>query len=104
MNPKKVRREDVINLTDLPNIGKAMETDLKLIGITRPDQLLGRSPYKMYQELCDRTGVAHDPCVIDVFLSITSFIAGGDPKPWWDFTEQRKCALQGNKFKLNAHI
>ena len=90
MNPKKVIRSKVKALTDLPNIGKAMEKDLLAIGIRDPMQLIGKSPYQMYEALCKKTGSKHDPCVIDVFLSITHFMAGDAPKPWWEYTQERK--------------
>lgn len=97
MNPKKVKREHVTTLTDLPNIGEAMERDLLLLGIKTPAQLLGRSAYEMYAELCRKTGVRQDPCVIDVFLSITHFMAGDEPKSWWEYTEERKRYLETTK-------
>jgi hypothetical protein len=90
MNPNKVIREKVKVLTDLPNIGKAMERDLLAIGINLPSQLVGKSAYDMYKELCDKKGVKQDPCVLDVFLSITHFMNGDAPKPWWKYTEERK--------------
>jgi len=90
MNPAKVRREAVRTLTDLPNIGPACAADLRLLGIDAPQDLLGRNAWDMYAELCLLTGQQHDPCVIDVFLSITDFMAGGEPKPWWHYTAQRK--------------
>ncbi|MFB2668098.1 helix-hairpin-helix domain-containing protein [Shewanella xiamenensis] len=93
MNPAKVVRAKVKQLTDLPNIGKASATDLRLLGIETPVQLLGRNPYEMYQTLCDKTGQIHDPCMLDVFISITRFMAGDDPQPWWFYTEERKQAL-----------
>jgi hypothetical protein len=90
MNPAKVRREQVRQLQDLPNIGPAMAADLTLIGIEAPEQLIGRDAFELYRALCDKTGVRHDPCVIDVFLSIVDFMAGGEPQPWWAFTAERK--------------
>ena len=51
---------------------------------------IGKDPYKLYNELCRLTGKKHDPCVIDVFLSVVDFMEGGDAKPWWEFTEERK--------------
>jgi hypothetical protein len=90
MNPNKVIRDKVKVLTDLPNIGKAMERDLLSIGINQPSQLLGKSAYDMYKELCIKTGTKHDPCVLDVFLSIVHFMEGDPPKPWWKYTEERK--------------
>ena len=90
MNPDKVVRNKVKVITDLPNIAKEMEKYLLIIGIDNPSQLIGKSPYKMYEELCKKTGNKHDPCVIDVFLSITHFMNGDTPKPWWEYTKERK--------------
>lgn len=93
MNPTKVVRENTHRLTDLPNIGKAGAADLKLLGIHYPRDLLGQNPLDMYNRLCELTGSDHDPCVIDVFISITRFIDGEKPKPWWDYTAERKRML-----------
>jgi len=93
MNPSKVDRSRTKKLTDLPNIGKAVAADLKVLGINEPCDLVGRDPYEMYKNLCDITGHRHDPCVLDVFISITRFINGEDPRPWWAFTSERKNAL-----------
>ena len=93
MNPSKVVREKVRKLTDLPNIGKASAEDLELLGIVKPDELLGQNPYEMYEKLCTITGCRHDPCVIDVFISITRFVNGDDAKPWWAYTVERKIVL-----------
>jgi hypothetical protein len=63
---------------------------LQLLGIFAPHQLIGRCPFEMYERLCLLTAARHDPCVIDVFISVTRFIAGEAPKPWWAFTAERK--------------
>jgi hypothetical protein len=97
MNPQKVQREKVSELEDLPNIGKEMATDLRCIGIRTPEQLCGQDPFKMYETLCERTGVRQDPCVIDVFISIVHFMDGGEALPWWSFTAQRKRKLNTSK-------
>lgn len=96
MKLQEIVRSKVKTLTDLPNIGQEMEKDLKLIGIHDPSQIKGKSPYQMYKELCQKTGKKHDPCVIDVFLSITRFMEGEDPLPWWKYTKERKEYLQKN--------
>jgi Pathogenicity locus len=93
MHPSKVRREQVRRLTDLPNVGPATEGDLKTLGIESPEGLIGRDAYEMHAALEKATGIRHDPCMIDVFLSITRFMEGHDPKPWWDFTAERKRKL-----------
>jgi len=90
MSPSKVERSRVRLLTDLPNIGKAMADDLRLLGIHEPQQLVGMSPYKMFEQLCKKTASRHDPCVLDVFISVTRFMDGDAPRPWWAYTEERK--------------
>jgi hypothetical protein len=90
MNPEKVSRNRVRELTDLPNIGKTMARDLRLIGISRPEQLVGRTALELYHDLCRITDAVQDPCVLDVFMSVISFMSGGEPRTWWSFTEERK--------------
>jgi hypothetical protein len=87
---KTPNRQTVSELTDLPNIGKAIASDLHSIGIHHPQDLIGKDAYKLHDELCRVTGTKHDPCVIDVFLAVIDFMEGGDPVPWWKFTAMRK--------------
>lgn len=90
MHPNKVKRENIRKFTDLPNIGPAAAKDFERLGFTEPKQLVGADPMELYQSLCVATGARQDPCVLDVFISVTDFLAGGEPKPWWHFTDQRK--------------
>ena len=96
MSPAKVERRarsDIQQLTDLPNIGSAGAEDLRLLGISEPSQLINRDPFEMHRQLCEITGVRHDPCVIDVFISITRFMNGEAPREWWAYTDERKQSL-----------
>ncbi len=93
---KNPDRETVSRLVDLPNIGKAMEKDLNLLGIDCPSKLIGKEPFELYEELCLRTGKNHDPCIIDIFMSVIHFMEGGDPLPWWSFTDERKKHIARN--------
>lgn len=90
MNPSKVVREKVTYLTDLPNVGPAIAEDLRRIGIDSPEVLRGKDPWELYVELCAKSGVRHDPCLLDVFIAITEFMNGGKPKVWWAYTAERK--------------
>lgn len=90
MHPSKVSRERLAQLIDLPNVGTAIAGDLQLIGIERPEQLKGRDPVQLYKQLCQVTGQRHDPCVLDTFMSVTSFMNGEPPRAWWEFTSERK--------------
>jgi len=89
-------RINVNNLQDIPNVGKATENNLNILGINKPDQLIGRDPYKMYNELCYATNQKYDLCLIDVFISAVNFMEGGPPKKWWEFTEERKIKMGTN--------
>lgn len=97
MNPRKVDRSRLHQLTDLPNVGPAMADDLQRLGITRPTDLSGCDPYVLYERLCALDGKRHDPCVIDVFMAATRFVAGEPAQAWWRFTEERKQTLAARK-------
>jgi len=93
MHPDKVDRNRLERLEDLPNIGPACARDLRLLGIQSPADLIGQDPFEMLARLCHLTGTQHDPCLLDVFMSVVSFMAGGPALPWWKFTAERKRIL-----------
>jgi hypothetical protein len=90
MHPDKVQRGKIESLTDLPNVGPATAADLHLLGIVEAEQLAGRDAYALYRQLCDITQMRHDPCVLDVFLSLIDFANGAPARAWWYYTAQRK--------------
>jgi hypothetical protein len=90
---KPACRDEITELQQVPNIGPAIAERLRLVGIASPHDLLGKDPYAMYDELCRTTGIRHDPCVIDVFVSAVQFMAGAPARPWWKYTSERKRQL-----------
>jgi len=90
MNPARVRRDRLRRLTDLPNVGPATAGDFERLGFGSPQELAGADPWELYENLCRATGVRQDPCVLDVFLSVTRFLAGEAPRPWWEYTDERR--------------
>jgi Pathogenicity locus len=90
MSPNKVNREKLSKLTDLPNVGKACVEDFHVLGIYVPEDLIGKCPFELHALLCKKTGVRHDPCVIDVFMSVTRFLGGEPALSWWHYTAERK--------------
>ncbi|MFQ5354682.1 MAG: helix-hairpin-helix domain-containing protein [Thermodesulfobacteriota bacterium] len=90
---KNPDRDKVSRLVELPNIGSKLARTLELIGIDHPKKLIGKDPYELYVRLCAKTGERHDPCVLDVFISVVRFMEGGDALPWWSFTGERKSRL-----------
>jgi hypothetical protein len=86
-------REDIARLEDIPNVGPVVAADLRQLGITTPNELSGRDPYALYDELCRLTGQRHDPCLLDTFIAAVRYMAGEPKKPWWKYTAERKREL-----------
>lgn len=98
MNPTKVRRDHLQQLTDLPNIGPSLADTLRIIDVNQATDLVGQDPYEMYDRLEAVTGERHDPCVLDTFISVVRFMAGEEPQPWWAYTAERKRVLASADF------
>src|SRR5205823_712288 len=81
---KNVRQ--IARLEDIPNVGPAVAGDLRQLEITSPDDLPGRDPYAMYDDLCRITGQRHDLCLLDTFIAVVRYMEGGPKTPWWKFT------------------
>jgi hypothetical protein len=94
---KKLGRDEARKLEDLPNIGKAIAADLRLLGIVEPRQLVGKNPVQMYERLCKLTKAHHDPCVLDTFMSAVRFMEGAPALPWWAYTAERKSLMNAKK-------
>jgi len=85
-----MKRINIKQLRDIPNIGVATENTLHTLGINEPSELVGKDPYRLYNELCRITKKQQDPCVLDVLISAVRYMEGGPAKKWWEFTEERK--------------
>jgi len=85
-----------MQLTDLPNIGKAIAADLMAIGLQTPADLKGRNPLAVFDDLKPTMGHRHDPCVYYTLLSVKHFQETGESLPWWRFTAQGKADLSMN--------
>jgi hypothetical protein len=93
MHPAKVNRRQLRTFSDLPNVGKAFAKDLQLLGFREPAELARQDPLVLFDRLCALTGQRQDPCVLDTLMSITRFMDGEAPRPWWDYTMERKRLL-----------
>ncbi len=91
--PKAKNASSVVAFTDMPNIGKAMAGDFALMGIAAPQDLAGRDPYVLFEQLCKLTKSRQDPCVLDTFIAAVRFMEGSPPLPWWHYTPERKAEL-----------
>jgi hypothetical protein len=95
----EVNQSELTELEQVPNIGPAVAADLRQLGILRPDDLRGRDPYAMFEELCKLTKQRHDPCLLDTFIAAVRFMGGETAKPWWAYTAERKREMAA---RLNA--
>ena len=75
-------------------MGPATVSDLKLLGITRVEQLVGQDAPKLYDRLCRLSGKRCDPCMMDVLSAAIS--QAQDPnlpkekRKWWYWSRIRK--------------
>lgn len=96
------------DLAQLSGIGRAMLGDFKVLGIGSVAQLAECDPDQLYQELCARTGVKHDICVLDVLRCAVA--QARDPRlpaeqrDWWWWSRQRKAAAASTLRTLDPRV
>lgn len=98
-NSRSPTPRDLARLEDIPNVGPSIAADLRMLGIKSPDDLLGRDPYQMYDDICRITKVRQDPCLLDVFIAAVRYMSGDPKKPWWHYTAERKRELAARTAK-----
>jgi hypothetical protein len=81
------------DLLAMANVGPAVAGYLARLGITERAQLVDRDPFELYDTLCVRDGRRYDPCLLDTFMSVVDQAGGGSPRPWWEYTAERKRVL-----------
>lgn len=83
-----------LNLKNLRHVGPATLGDFRVLGISSIEALAERDAQELYEELCLRTGVRHDPCAEDVFAC--AIAQARDPDlpseqcQWWYWSGIRK--------------
>jgi hypothetical protein len=77
-------------LTAIPNVGPAVACKFLALDIHGLDDLRGRDPEDLFERLCARDGRRQDPCLLDTFTAAVAYADGGPPRPWWEFSRERK--------------
>ena len=81
-------------LTELGSVGPATVGDLKILGITSVEELIGRNPHELYQRLCSLTNTHHDICMLDIFCCAIAQAENPDlpdeQKRWFYWSKLRK--------------
>lgn len=83
-----------LELQKIPNVGPAVADDLLRLGIHTVEELAQQDPDDLYARLCALEGRRLDPCVRDVFASVTEYAKGEPARPWWEFSRQRNGELR----------
>ena len=76
----------------IPGIGPSTAEDLNDLGIRSVDDLRGKDPQRMYDELNVLRGVHNDRCVLYVFRCAVYFAETDNPDPellkWWNWKDR----------------
>lgn len=81
------------SLQTIPNVGPRIAADLVQLNIHSIDELAAADPQELYERLSAENG-RQDPCVADVFCAAVDFARGGPPRPWWEYSRERKAAAE----------
>jgi len=75
------------DLRQIPGVGPSIAGDLWDIGIRSVDDLRGKNPYTLYQQLNSRTGRTNDICLLYTFRCAVYFASETRPQRqklnWW---------------------
>jgi hypothetical protein len=89
-----MKKKETRTLGDLYSVGPATVRDLKALGITAVEQLVGQDARKLYDRLCRLSGKRCDPCMMDVLSAAIAQAQDPDlPKEkrrWWYWSKIRK--------------
>jgi len=93
------RRTPPDDLRRVPGVGPSIAADLRRLGIERLDDLRGRDPQRLYDELERLAGGRVDRCVLYVFREAVYYAEAADPEPeltkWWNWKDGGTAARRG---------
>mgnify|MGYP000916819974 CR=1 FL=1 len=78
-------------LTTIPGVGKSIAADLEGIGVYQVNDLIGKDPEQLYQQICNKQGVVVDRCLLYVMRCAVYFASHKihDPEllKWWKWKD-----------------
>lgn len=81
------------SLRSIPGVGPRIAEAMMSIGIRTVEDLKGKDPEELYQQLCHRIGKHVDRCVLYVFRCAVYFADEKRPKPellkWWNCKDRK---------------
>lgn len=80
-------------LTVIPGVGKSIAADLNALHIYRVEDLIGKDPEKLYEELNKNQGIILDRCMLYVMRCAVYFVShkAHDPEllKWWKWKDRQ---------------
>jgi len=83
------------DLRSIPNVGPAIARKLQRLDIATADDLRGQNGEELFERRCTLDGHRHDPCLLDTFVAAVDYAEGGPPRPWWEYSRERKARAHG---------
>jgi len=85
------RPADTSGLESIPGVGPSIARDLQQLGVRRVEDLRGRDPAQLYDELESISGAHVDRCVLYVFRCAVHYAGTADPDgelaKWWSWKD-----------------
>jgi hypothetical protein len=79
-------------LTGIPYVGPAIAAYLSNIGINRVEDLKGKNPQELYEQICAYEGMQMDRCLLYVCRSAVYYAETPSPEPekvkWWNWKDK----------------
>ncbi len=87
-------QNDDRKLRSLAGVGRAIEADFQMLGISSVGALASANADSLYEKLCKKTKTRQDPCVLDTFRCAVAQARNPqlplEQRNWWWWSRQRK--------------
>ena len=91
-----MRKKDSRLLKDLESVGKETLKDFQRLEISSVEQLSKQDPRRLYDQLGELSGAAHDICVLDVMVCAVAQAKNPNlpeaQRKWWYWSRKRKAS------------
>ena len=87
-----MKQSELVDLEQIPGVGKRIAQDMRNIGISSVKQLKGQEPETLYQKLCDFKASPVDRCMLYVLRCAVYYASNTEHDPellkWWNWKDR----------------
>ena len=87
-----MKQSELVDLEQIPGVGKRIAQDMRNIGISSIKQLKGQEPETLYQKLCDFKASPVDRCMLYVLRCAVYYASNTEHDPellkWWNWKDR----------------